>query len=160
MVLKTIFIILSIALLLILISLFFVYYNFQSQESVGGKMLSLKVNNTYINVEIADTAEERARGLSGRSSISEGDGMLFIFDKPAFHSFWMKEMNFPIDIIWIGEDYKIVDITKSVFPDSFPQTFQSQAPVKYVLEVSAGLSDRRNIKVGDNVENIDAGLNK
>jgi len=134
--------------------LFFVYYSFQPQNLTEDKSFSLKVNNTYINVEIVDTAEERARGLSGRSSISDGDGMLFIFDKLGFHSFWMKDMNFPIDIIWIGEDYKIVDITKSVFPDSFPQTFQSQVPAKYVLEVSAGFTNRRDIKIGDRVENI------
>ena len=134
--------------------MFFVYYSFQPQNLTEDKSFSLKVNNTYINVEIVDTAEERARGLSGRSSISDGDGMLFIFDKLGFHSFWMKDMNFPIDIIWIGEDYKIVDITKSVFPDSFPQTFQSQVPAKYVLEVSAGFTNRRDIKIGDRVENI------
>ena len=117
-------------------------------------MFSLKINSTYINVELANTAEERARGLSGRDSISKGDGMLFVFNKPAIPSFWMKNMNFSIDIIWIGENYIIVDITKNVLPNSFPQTFQPQTPAKYVLEVSAGFSDRQDIEIGDRVENI------
>ena len=68
----------------------------------------------------------------------------------------MKEMNFPIDIIWIGEHMSVVDITKSASPSSFPQTFVSSAPALYVLEVQAGFAERHGVKIGDQVVLLDS----
>lgn len=112
----------------------------------------VKINNVSIEVELAKTPEQQARGLSGRTSLNENQGMLFLYDEPGTYSFWMKDMNFPIDIIWIGNDEKIVDISKDVPPESFLKTFQPQKPVQYVLEVNAGFADKNNIAIGDAVE--------
>src|SRR3990167_3839192 len=71
------------------------------------------INNHKIYIEIADTSEKRAQGLSNRDSLPEDHGMLFIFDTYQKSAFWMKDMRFPIDIIWIRDDI-IVDITKNV----------------------------------------------
>lgn len=155
---KLIFIILLAISLLLISSLLFIYHSFQPREAAENRardeVFSLKINNANINIELADVAEERARGLSGRSNINESDGMLFVFNEPDFYSFWMRDMIFSIDIIWIDENYKIIDIARNVSPDSFPQKFQPQKMAKYVLEVGAGFSDRHNIKVVDKVENI------
>lgn len=109
----------------------------------------LEIGRISLEVEVADTSEERARGLSGRENLSENQGMLFIFESADYHSFWMKDMIFAIDIIWIGEDKKIVDITKNAKQESYPASFRPKSPAKYVLEVNAGFSDRHKIKIGD-----------
>jgi uncharacterized protein len=108
----------------------------------------VKIGNSLIEVAVASTPEERARGLSGRESLETGTGLLFIFDKPDIYAFWMKEMNFPIDIVWISSENRIIGIEHSVSPDSYPQTFSSSGPVKYVLEIPAGYSRAYNIDSG------------
>lgn len=110
------------------------------------------INGARIEVEIADSLRERTSGLSGRDGISQNEGMLFIFNEPDYYSFWMKDMKFPIDIIWISEDKKIVDITKNILPESYPAVFKPASSARYVLEVNAGFSNTSEIKIGDYAE--------
>ena len=116
----------------------------------------LKVGTARVLIDIADTPALRERGLSGRKLLLDDQGMYFIFDHPDVYPFWMKEMNFPIDIIWIGEHMSVVDITKSASPSSFPQTFVSSVPALYVLEVQAGFAERHGVKIGDQVVLLDS----
>src|SRR3989338_2407214 len=116
----------------------------------------LKVGTARVLIDIADTPALRERGLSGRKLLLDDQGTYFIFDHPDVYPFWMKEMNFPIDIIWIGEHMSVVDITKSASPSSFPQTFVSSAPALYVLEVQAGFAERHGVKIGDQVVLLDS----
>lgn len=111
----------------------------------------LIIKNIKLPVLIADTAEKRTKGLSGRPGLGANEGMFFIFDMPEHYSFWMKEMNFPIDIIWINSSFKIVDITKNVVPESYPNSFSPGVPVKYVLETIAGWTDKNGVVAGDTV---------
>ena len=110
------------------------------------------VNGKEINLEVVKTLEDKRRGLSGRDSLDADAGMLFLFEDSANRSFWMKEMNFPIDILWIDENREIVGIEENVFPNSFPQKFLSPKPVPFVVEVNGGWSREHKIKVGDTVE--------
>ncbi|OHA92045.1 MAG: hypothetical protein A3J09_00920 [Candidatus Zambryskibacteria bacterium RIFCSPLOWO2_02_FULL_51_21] len=91
-------------------------------------------------LEIANTDAERTQGLSGRASLPAGTGLLFVFESPGKYGFWMKDMNFPIDIVWLGDGMLPVGIEKNVSPDSYPQVFYPPVPVRYVLEVNAGES--------------------
>src|SRR3989344_1054490 len=116
----------------------------------------LKVGTARVLIDIADTPPLRERGLSGRRLLLDDQGMYFIFDHPGMYPFWMKEMNFPIDIIWIGEHMSVVDITKSASPSSFPQTFVSSVSALYVLEVQAGFAERYGVKIGDQVVLLDS----
>jgi uncharacterized membrane protein (UPF0127 family) len=100
-------------------------------------------------VFVADTPEEQRKGLSGRTSLSDNEGLFFVFVKPAYHSFWMKDMRFPIDIIWVGENGRVLGINDKIEPESFPKVFQPPAPALYVIEVAAGWAERHNIKIGD-----------
>ena len=119
-----------------------------SQE--GGEQLPKAIiNGVEIQLEVARTPEEQARGLSGREMLGENAGMLFVYEKPGLPGFWMKEMNFPIDIIWIGNDRRIVDISENIAPETFPRLFRPRAPVQYVLETNAGWAKSHNISVGD-----------
>jgi uncharacterized protein len=109
----------------------------------------LKINGEAVKVEIADNAALRARGLCCRNQIDENSGMLFIYDKPGDYKFWMKDTKIPLDIIWIDEQKKIVHIEHSVQPETYPKSFGSKSPARYVFEVNAGYAKKHNIKVGD-----------
>lgn len=132
--------------LIIIFGSIFLFFDQTLKRS--GKAKIIKINDTSIEVEIVDTPETREKGLSGREMLPEGTGMLFIFDSPAPYGFWMKNMNFPIDIVWIDEKYHVVGIEREVLPSTFPQTFYPNQPVKYVLELPAGSANRYHIDIG------------
>jgi uncharacterized membrane protein (UPF0127 family) len=94
-------------------------------------------------IEIADTTAKRVEGLSGRDPIPDDYGMLFIFPSDKPQTFWMKDMKEPIDMIWIADDGSIAGITANVAPSTYPETFPSPEPVRYVLETRAGLARDR-----------------
>ncbi|MDO8470701.1 MAG: DUF192 domain-containing protein [bacterium] len=119
-----------------------------TQESFT-EMVSLKGHQ--LSVEIADTPAKQGQGLSERVSMKEGEGMLFVFQHPHIPSFWMKDMHFPLDIIWIDESRAIVGIERNVPTSSFPQTFSPTQPVLYVLELNASWADRYGVVVGDRI---------
>jgi len=112
----------------------------------------LQIGQNKIEIEIADDADKRTRGLSGRANLAQNHGLLFIFDTFGNYGFWMKEMNFPIDVIWIDENWRVADISKNASPESYPQVFLPSRPIKYVLEVNAGWSEKNNLKIGTIVQ--------
>ena len=103
-------------------------------------------------VELAKTEVEQNRGLSLHVPLLDNRGMLFVFQKPDLYGFWMKDMLFPLDIIWIDGELRIIHIEKSILPDTYPKTFYPESKSLYVLEISAGQSDILNIKTGDTVK--------
>ncbi|MES2436662.1 MAG: DUF192 domain-containing protein [Patescibacteria group bacterium] len=109
---------------------------------------ALQVNDIRIPIEIADSDPERIKGLSGRESLPEDTGLLFVFEHPERHGFWMKDMKFSIDMLWLDENLQVITIADSVSPETFPQSFSPSAPAKYVLELNAGFSKEHNIIVG------------
>lgn len=111
----------------------------------------IKINNFSLEIELADTMEKRILGLSGRNSLPPNRGLLFVYEIPAFYEIWMKDMKFPIDIIWIDERGEIIDIKKDAKPESFPETFKPLTSAKYVLEVNTGFSDQAGLKIGNNI---------
>lgn len=111
---------------------------YQPSPYLGEGRGEVSVNGQTIRVEIADTDEERIMGLSGREALAEGTGMLFVFEEGALQGIWMKDMKFPIDIIWLDESLNIIDIEKNVTPDTYPHVFYPPRPVKYVLETNPG----------------------
>lgn len=104
----------------------------------GQRPSTVTINNSRITVTIADSDAERAKGLSGSPQLKDGSGMLFIFDEPGYPGIWMKDMKYPIDIIWLDENRTIVHIQEFATPDSYPRVFMPQVPAKYVLEVPVG----------------------
>ena len=126
-----------------------------SQKLTVGKTKAISIRNHKFTVEVADTDTLRVKGLSGRKNLDKNSGMLFVFQKPSFYSFWMKGMNFPLDFIWINDE-TIVDLTENV-PISKEDktrmsTYTSGVPVDKVLEVKAGTVESLKIVVGDKVE--------
>ena len=102
-----------------------------------------------MRVDIANTPEMREHGLSGRAGLADGEGMLFVFPEDGPHAFWMKDMRFPIDIVWLSHEWEVVDITSHVSPDTYPTAFSPQTPARYVLELPAGFIEEHAIEIGD-----------
>ena len=102
-----------------------------------------------VSILIADSEEKRIKGLSGFDSLRENQTMLFKFDDVGSHSFWMKDMNFSIDIIWMDEYYQILHIEENVSPATYPRSFGEDIDSKYVLETQAGFVEENAVKIGD-----------
>lgn len=103
--------------------------------------------------ELAVTREERAQGLSGRVSLKDGHGMLFIFPEPGFYEMWMPDMNFPLDFLFIDESKTIVAIHENMQPCAYRDDCPSiwGGIVLYVLEIPAGSVERYGIRLGDRI---------
>lgn len=123
------------------------------EEKVGASP-KMRVGEVTLELEIASTTEARERGLSYRQNLSEGTGMLFIFERPAKYSFWMKDMNFPIDMIWLDESFKVTGLKVGATPSSYPKTFSPERDSLYVLETNVGLIKSQNLKLGTQLEFI------
>lgn len=145
-------IIILLAVFIAAIFLFILLLNFGKQSSKSRK---ISINNHILTIEIADNDNLRTKGLSGRIFLPKDSGMLFIYEKPGFYKFWMKEMQFPLDFIWIRDD-KIVDITENVpIPDKINRTlplYTSQYPADKILEVDAGLIKSIGVRIGEKIK--------
>lgn len=116
----------------------------------------LNSNAPKVLVEIADTEAKRAKGLMFRTSLPENSGMFFIFPFSSKYAFWMANTKIPLDIIWLDEDFTIVDISKNTPPctetgaiKSLCTTYPPKAKARYVLEVNGGFCDKYLIKISD-----------
>lgn len=106
-------------------------------------------------VEVADTIVSRARGLSGRAGLAENEGMLFVFGSSGAHGFWMRNMKFPIDIVWARGE-KIVGFTENAAPEPGKsllnlKVYYPPEPADRVLEIKAGSVEKLGLKIGDMV---------
>jgi uncharacterized ACR, COG1430 len=104
-----------------------------------------------LEVQLAQTEDERAVGLMYRSSMEEQQGMWFVFENEAPRSFYMKNTLIPLDIIYLNKDKKVVSIAKNARPKD-ETSLPSEAPAMYVLEINGGLADKWGIEKGDRVE--------
>ena len=123
--------------------------------AVGYFLISDSSNIKYVNiggqkiqVELAVTVAERTQGLSGRQSLDEGTGLLFIFDKSGQYPFWMKDMNFSIDMVWMNDKKQVLNVAENVSPDTYPESFCPAEPAKYGLEINAGSATQAGITTG------------
>lgn len=123
---------------------------FGAVADASGKTL-IEIGNTWVSADVAITEAEREQGLSGRQALGVNEGMLFIHPSSGQFSYWMKDMLFPIDIIWINADRQIVGVTQNISPGSYPETFSPRVPILYALEVPAGFSNRNHIVPGVNI---------
>lgn len=103
-------------------------------------------------VEVADTKSSRELGLSGRPTMKHEEGMLFVFDVPGRYGFWMKDMNFPLDLIWINQNGVVVEVERNADPSSYPKTFMNSSPASYVLELNAGVAEEQGVYIGSKIK--------
>jgi uncharacterized membrane protein (UPF0127 family) len=108
-------------------------------------------DRSRVHAELATTEVERERGLMKRTSLGDLDGMLFVFEAPGLHAFWMKDTLISLDMLWLDADGKVVSVAESVPPCKTPQcpTYPPRAEASYVLEVNAGFAKKHGVRVGD-----------
>lgn len=125
-------------------------FGYWRQQSMYDGTVTLDDRIT-VSVEVAANTRSRERGLSGREALASNEGMLFLFEDADTYSFWMKDMKFPIDIIWIQGD-EVVDITIDAQPPAMPgeqpQSFFPRVAVDRVLEVPAGFAKAHGLRTG------------
>lgn len=133
---------------LFLLTIFVVFkFFYHTPESEGSQV---RIGSTLFSVEIADTEEKQGLGLGGRDVLCDTCGMLFLFDHSDKYAFWMKDMRFPLDILWIL-DGKVVHIEQRVdFHDQYT-VYRPEQSSDRVLEVNTGTCERWGIREGDAV---------
>jgi len=103
----------------------------------------------FITVEVVKTPETRQQGLSGRTSISNSEGMLFEFESSLdTNCFVMRDMRFSIDMLWMNEEREVVTVRPDVRPETYPEVFCPDQPAKYGLELASGNAERLEIVPG------------
>ena len=122
-----------------------------------GDTYTLKVKDyPTFNISIAISPEARKKGLSGRSTLSSGTGLFFIFDSLSYQSMWMPDMNFPLDIIWLDENMRVVNVNYNVKPCETDdcQSYASVKLVKYAIEMRAGDANKYGLLEDNHVDVI------
>lgn len=117
---------------------------------------SVELDGHHFQIEVATDDAARERGLMFRESMPDDHGMLFVFDRPAVQSFWMKNTHIPLDILYFDQDYKLVSMSQRTPPclsagNDCP-AYPSAAPAQYVLELNAGIADKIGAKIGDTLK--------
>jgi len=118
------------------------------------KKTSISINGFKVLLALASTDEQRIKGLSGLEKLYENEGMLFLFDKPSKQGFWMNEMKFPIDILWLDSDSRVVHIEKNLEPCIIFVTchvYTPQVDSQYVLELRSGFTNDHSIQNGTRI---------
>ena len=148
---KTAFIFINVSLWIIQL---FTFTQSFAEEIVYSYALVTTTTGEEIPVEVADTLKKRRLGLGKRTSLKKGWGMLFIFGKRKPYRFWMKDMQFPLDIIWL-DNHRIVHIIHNAKPVNSrdePEIMTSPVPVNFVLEIAAGRAAKLRLKTGQRMK--------
>lgn len=133
-------VLLVITLVIVVIGMLFV------QGSKSG--MYLRASNSVYTLAVAGTPAAQEKGLGGRAWMPQHEGMIFVFDTPDTVCFWMKDMHFAIDMIWLNEAKKVVHLQSDVAPGSYPKRYCPPMPAKYVVELRAGEAARQSIRTG------------
>ena len=130
-------------------------------EQVNFPLGTIKLDEKFLEVQIADTEPRKARGLMFQDTLPYDQGMLFVFDGPGERSMWMLNMQFNLDIIWFDQNGNVVEILKDVLPCKTPLEVMSCTSegisadnAKYVLEVTSGFVDKFGIDTNSKLEII------
>ena len=121
-------------------------------RATSGDVRTVQIAGETLRVAIADTEALRERGLGGRESLSQDEGMLFVFPKDGKYAFWMKDMNFPIDILWLSDTGVVVYMVSNVSPNTYPEDFVPEKPSRYVLELPSGWANAHEVQLGGIVQ--------
>lgn len=130
------------------------WYNFRpdkTEKAILSSTTCVQIGRDCFELEVANTNEKLVKGLSDRNSLTENQGMLFIFERTEEQCFWMKDMRFNLDIIWTDDQKKIIKIKENISPDTYPDSFCSNN-TKYVLEFNRGFAAKYGLKPGTRLQ--------
>lgn len=128
------------------------YFGAPQEENQGLSMIRATLGGVSLVLEVVDTPLLQAKGLSGHTPLEKNTGMLFVFDRDDRHAFWMKDMTFPIDIVWLDKNYAIVDVWERADPASYPEARQPRSDARFVVELPANFFQEHRLKVGNILE--------
>jgi uncharacterized protein len=149
---KKILLILAILVILVLGAYFIQKYSKGSILPIGAGISTVTIGNYSFKVTVATSEKDQEVGLSETNSLAINQGMIFLFQAPGYYPFWMKNMKFPIDIIYINGDEIVTIISNAQPPKNNAENltvYASTRPADKVLEIQAGLSDKYHFKNGD-----------
>jgi uncharacterized membrane protein (UPF0127 family) len=119
----------------------------------GSDRAELKIGDEVFSMRVARSNSELNQGLSGTESMPENEALLFMFPYSNRWGIWMKDMNYPIDIVWLDENKKVLHIEHDVKPESYPATtYEPESPAKYVVELKAGAAKAHRITIGSQAD--------
>lgn len=121
-----------------------------SSQNIDKKFIDLKIKNKKIKVEVVRTDQEKAKGLMFRENLEKDEGMIFVYGREEYLSFWMKNTRIPLSIAFLDKTGKIVDI-QDMTPFSL-QSHVSAFPAQYALEVNQGWFKQNGISVGQEIK--------
>jgi uncharacterized membrane protein (UPF0127 family) len=124
----------------------------QSAQNAAPSLRTIQLGGKTLRVSIADTEAKREQGLSGRAGLASDEGMFFVFSTDDKYGFWMKDMRFPIDIVWLASDGSVVYIVRNAAPESYPTSFVPNTPARYVVELPAGWANANHLAIGDKAQ--------
>lgn len=137
--------------ILFIFGLYKTFFALQKMSCGSYDQRYIKINEKIVRVDISDNDCKRILGLSGRKELKNDTGMFFVFPEVGNYGFWMKDMNFPIDILWIDKNFNIVGIEENVATSTYPKILGEKYFSSYVLEVSSGYSTKNKIEVGNKI---------
>lgn len=123
----------------------------ESWQTLYPNTVKIWIGEVSVQASVADTLPERIQGLSGTPFLPDQVVKLFAFGTAGKHSIWMKDMQYPLDILWLDEEGTIIHIEENVSPDSYPDSFAPSSPALYVIEANAGFTASNTIALGDKV---------
>lgn len=113
--------------------------------------IQVRIKDEQFYLYEAESDLQKQNGLSNTTQLEPQCGMIFYFDEPDYHSFWMKDMNYSIDIIYLDQNNEVVDIISNADPSSFPNSFKPQEKSRKVIEINGGESKKIGLKLGDKI---------
>ena len=115
-------------------------------------MIDLMIGKTSYRVELALTSAQRRQGLMHREQLARNGGMLLVYPRPGDHRIWMKNMRIPLTVLWIDEQFRVLQIQRLVPCQASPcPVFAAPLPARYILELS---DDEHDVKPGDEVQGL------
>lgn len=141
-------VLLACAAILLCIGIFLIVVSLTYSRAPAGRQLTLGqgTEKTSFKLEEVRTLQQQTRGLSGRSGLEPGTGMLFVYNNAAERCMWMKDMKFNIDIVWVGSDYHISKVASNLSPATYPTSYCAEA--QYVIELPAQTAVSYGLKSG------------
>lgn len=114
-------------------------------QQIARPKTTLFLGDGVFTAILAQTPDTRTQGLSGTSQLAADQAMLFAFTHDDRWSIWMKDMNYPIDVVWLDADKHVVYIVKNMAPDTYPKQYAPERAARYVVELPAGTVEAKSI---------------
>lgn len=124
----------------------------QKAENAELKKAEMSIGGIPFTLEIADTRLKQIRGLTRREAIQENYGMVYVLDAPSRYAYWMKDMFFATDVVWLDAFYRVIDLEAGITPETYPKIYEPDQPALFVLELPAGSIQKAGITLGGTVD--------